>query len=70
MYNTEESSYQGLAYRNSTREIATSLPYLCGASFDVSSEISRWAASWNLPSSYILWNSRYFPEVKHIMINN
>ena len=41
MYNTEGFSYQGLAYRNSTREIVTSLPYLCGASLDVSSEISR-----------------------------
>lgn len=35
--------------------------YLCGASFEVSKEIRRCPASWSLPSSYILWNSRYFP---------
>ena len=53
--------------RRFTRSALTihSTIYLCGASFDVSSEISRWAASWNLPSSYILWNSRYFPAEKN-----
>ena len=35
--------------------------YLCGASLEVSKEIRRWPASWSWPSSYILWNSRYFP---------
>lgn len=47
------------------------LIYLCGASFEVSKEIRRWPASWSLPSSYILWNSRYFPvETKTKQYNN